>query len=189
MSSQYFQYDQMVDGALRGVVRQVLRDVAKNGLRGAHHFYISFHTDRPDVQMPDYLRARYPQEITVVLQHQYWDLQVGEDAFDVTVSFNKTPEKLHIPYAALTAFVDPSVRFGLQFEEVSDKDGEDEAKAPAERIALKKPKEPGGQGLAGAGNDSAEQAGAAGEKANGAEADKDGAGGAKIVTLDAFRKK
>ena len=194
MASQIYQYDQMVDAALRGVVRQVLTDIAKNGVRGAHHFYVSFRTDWAGVQMPEYLRTRYPQEITIVLQHQFWDLVVGADGFDVTVSFNKQPEKLYVPFAALTAFVDPSVRFGLQFEEVGDKDKAGDGDA--------KPGERGGERVSGrfaapaASMDGAkpdnaasnEKAGKPGESAD-TGAEKPAKEEAKVVTLDAFRKK
>ena len=110
-------YDLLVEDALRGVVRRVLADVASNGLPGAHHFYVSFKTSEPGVMIPDYLRAKYPEDMTIVLQHRYWGLEIADDAFEVTVSFNRQNERLRVPFAALTAFVDPSVRFGLQFEQ------------------------------------------------------------------------
>src|SRR5690349_9624882 len=122
-------YDALVDDALRGVVRRVLRQVADKGLPGSHHFYISFRSTDPGVQLPDYLRAKYPEEMTIVLQHQYWDLIIAEDFFEVTVSFNKQQERIKVPFAALSAFVDPSVRFGLQF------DRKDKGAAPAEKPA------------------------------------------------------
>jgi len=111
-----FHYDALVDDALRSVVRRVLRQVADKGLPGSHHFYISFRSNDPGVQLPEYLRAKYPEEMTIVLQHQYWDLILTEEFFEVTVSFNKQQERIKVPYAALSAFVDPSVRFGLQFD-------------------------------------------------------------------------
>src|SRR5215475_4447103 len=116
-----FHYDALVDDALRSVVRRVLRQVADKGLPGSHHFYISFRSTDPGVRLPDYLRAKYPEEMTIVLQHQYWDLIIGEEFFEVTVSFNKQQERIKVPFAALSAFVDPSVRFGLQFDR-KDKD-------------------------------------------------------------------
>ena len=203
MAPQIYQYNQMVDAALRGVVRQVLTDIAKNGVRGAHHFYVSFHTDWPDVRMPDYLRTRYPQEITIVLQHQFWDLVVGEDGFDVTVSFNKQPEKLYVPFAALTAFVDPSVRFGLQFEEVGDKEkpadgeqsGAERAPSRGQQGTPERAKERGAGRFAVPSASMDAKAGeppqvpaAAGEKPDPA-GEKPATDGAKVVTLDAFRKK
>jgi hypothetical protein len=111
-----FHYDALVDDALRSVVRRVLTQVAEKGLPGSHHFYISFRSTDPGVELPDYLRAKYPEEMTIVLQHQYWDLILAPDSFEVTVSFNKQQERIKVPFAALSAFVDPSVRFGLQFD-------------------------------------------------------------------------
>jgi hypothetical protein len=111
-----FHYDALVDDALRSVVRRVLLQVAEKGLPGSHHFYISFRSTDPGVEMPEYLLAKYPEEMTIVLQHQYWDLEITEDYFEVTVSFNKMQERIHVPFKALSAFVDPSVRFGLQFD-------------------------------------------------------------------------
>ena len=124
-----FHYDALVDDALRGVVRRVLRQVGDKGLPGSHHFYISFRSTDPGVRLPDYLRAKYPEEMTIVLQHQYWDLIIAEDFFEVTVSFNKQQERIKVPFAALSAFVDPSVRFGLQF------DRKDKGTAPVEKPA------------------------------------------------------
>jgi len=111
-----FHYDALVDDALRSVVRRVLRQVADQGLPGSHHFYISFRSTDPGVRLPDYLRAKYPEEMTIVLQHQYWDLVINDEFFEVTVSFNKQQERIKVPFGALSAFVDPSVRFGLQFD-------------------------------------------------------------------------
>jgi hypothetical protein len=118
-----FHYDALVDDALRSVVRRVLTQVAETGLPGSHHFYISFRSGDPGVELPEYLRAKYPEEMTIVLQHQYWDLILHDDWFEVTVSFNKQQEHIKVPFAALSAFVDPSVRFGLQFDR-RDKTGE-----------------------------------------------------------------
>jgi hypothetical protein len=116
MSKDQMQYGRMVDAALRGVVRDILARVREHGLPGAHHFYISFRTADPGVVMPDSLRAKYRDEMTIVLQHQFWGLEVGADYFEITLSFNKLQERLHIPYRALTGFFDPSVQFGLQFQ-------------------------------------------------------------------------
>src|SRR4029078_12695352 len=124
-----FHYDALVDDALRSVVRRVLRQVADKGLPGSHHFYISFRSNDPGVELPEYLRAKYPEEMTIVLQHQYWDLVLTEEFFEVTVSFNKQQERIKVPFAALSAFVDPSVRFGLQF------DRKDKGTAPGEKPA------------------------------------------------------
>lgn len=108
-------YDQLIQEALRGVVRKSLEAVAKEGLPGNHHFYISFRTDRQDVKMPEHLREKHPSEVTIVLQHQFWDLEVQAKGFGVSLSFNGAQERLYIPYAALVSFMDPSVKFGLQF--------------------------------------------------------------------------
>jgi uncharacterized protein len=116
MVQDLFDYPQMVETALRGVVREVLARAAQDGLRGAHHFYVSFRTDIPGVALPDHLLDKYPEEMTIVLQHQFWGLQVGDQEFSVTLSFQNRPEQLIIPFAAVTSFADPSVKFGLQFE-------------------------------------------------------------------------
>ena len=116
MVQDLFDYPQMVETALRGVVREALARAAQDGLRGTHHFYVSFRTDVPGVALPDYLLDKYPEEMTIVLQHQFWGLQVGDQEFSVTMSFQNRPEQLIIPFAAVTSFADPSVKFGLQFE-------------------------------------------------------------------------
>jgi len=115
MAGKLLDYNQLVETALRGAVREALKRVAEFGLPGNHHFYITFRTDQPGVELPDYLHERYPEEMTIVLQHQYWGLEAHEDFFQVTLSFNKVPERLIIAYAAISAFADPSVQFGLQF--------------------------------------------------------------------------
>ena len=116
MSRDFMNYNAMVEDALRGVVRAALARAAQSGLPGNHHFYITFRTDVPGVQIPDYLHGRYPEEMTIVLQHQFWGLEANADHFAVTLSFNRVSERLVIPYAALTTFADPSVQFGLQFK-------------------------------------------------------------------------
>ena len=125
-------YDEIVQEALRAVVGRVLGQVeASNGmLPGTHHFYITFKTGAPGVSNPAELRARFPDEMTIVLQNKFWDLAVREDGFTVSLSFNQLPSKLVIPFAAITAFVDPAVDFGLQFQAMSDDDEEDELSAP-----------------------------------------------------------
>ncbi|MBM3504769.1 MAG: hypothetical protein FJX65_12950 [Alphaproteobacteria bacterium] len=124
-----FNYHQMVDRSLRGVVREALSLVARDGLRGNHHMYISFRTEYAGVVLAEYLRAKYPKEMTIVLQHQFWDLDVREDGFDLTLSFNKVPERITVPFAAMTGFADPSVQFGLQFQGAERSENDD--KAPA----------------------------------------------------------
>lgn len=118
-------YDRMVEGALRGVVKQAIEEVMEDGLPGDHHFYITFITDYPGVKIPDYLRDRYPDEMTIVLQFQFYDLDVDDERLQVTLSFNNIPEKLVVPLAAITIFADPSVNFALQFQPMGDDIGPD----------------------------------------------------------------
>jgi len=116
MAGNELRYDRMVEDALRGVVGKALSHAARRGLPGDHHFYITFRTDDQGVELPTHLRQRYPSEMTIVLQHQFWGLEVGSEAFSVTLTFANVPERLTVPYAAVVAFADPSVRFGLQFD-------------------------------------------------------------------------
>lgn len=180
-----FHYDALVDDALRSVVRRVLLQVADKGLPGSHHFYLSFRSTDPGVHLPDYLRAKYPEEMTIVLQHQYWDLIINDEFFEVTVSFNKQQERIKVPFTALSAFVDPSVRFGLQFDR-KDKAGSAEKAetvganqtagslpAPDKRPALGAPAE----------GEAKPEAVAAGPEAKPEDA------ASKVVKLDSFRKK
>ncbi|MBI4030126.1 MAG: hypothetical protein HY370_00460 [Proteobacteria bacterium] len=118
-------YDRMVEQALRGVVKQAIGEVMKDGLPGDHHFYITFITDFPGVEIPDYLRDRYPGEMTIVLQYQFYDLSIDNDRMKVTLSFNNVPERLAIPLSAITIFADPSVNFALQFQPLGDDSGPD----------------------------------------------------------------
>jgi hypothetical protein len=115
MPVDHFRYDLLTQDALRGVMRVVLTDVAVNGLPGDHHFYITFDTRAEGVRLSARLKASYPEEMTIVLQHQFWDLAVGEDDFDVGLAFNGIPERLHIPFRTVKAFIDPSVQYALQF--------------------------------------------------------------------------
>ncbi len=108
-------YSGMIDRAMRSVVKECLIFAQKNGLPGQHHFFISFRTDHPGTKVSETLRAKYPEEMTIVMQHQFWDLKIEDDLFCVMLSFSNVPEKLVVPYAALTAFADPSIKFGLQF--------------------------------------------------------------------------
>ena len=129
-------YDRMVEQALRGVVRQAVEEVIETGLPGDHHFYITFMTDYPGVSIPSYLRDRYPGEMTIVLQYQFYDLEVDDEKLGVTLSFNNVPERLVIPLGAITIFADPSVNFALQFQPLGeeldvsefedDEDGDDD---------------------------------------------------------------
>src|ERR1035441_5657109 len=136
-------YDLLTQQALRGVVRSVLSDAAKKGLPGDHHFFIEFDTLAPGVRMSDRLRAQHPEKMTIILQHQFWDLTVNEQGFEVGLSFGGITERLAIPFEAIHGFFDPSVQFGLQFEEVTegeerqspanvgDKPGKNKAVTPA----------------------------------------------------------
>lgn len=170
-------YDRMVEDALRSVVRRALIHVGEHGLPGNHHFYITFRTDHRECDIPAALRERYPGEMTIVLQHQFWGLEIGEDQFCVTLSFSDVPHRLVVPFAAVTAFADPSVRFGLQF----DVDSGEVAPGglPAE-----------GQDMfeGGAGNAS-KDGGEAESDEKSAQVDEVKPAGEKVVTLDAFRKK
>ena len=171
-------YDILAQEALRGVVKQVLQETAKAGLPGEHHFYISFATDHPGVRLSTRMREQYPQEMTIVVQHQYWDLKAGEHGFEIGLSFDNVPENLLVPYAAIKGFFDPSVQFGLQFEtpvEDEESTGSGEGVVPLREnaplaVVGDKPETPEGDGD----NDG----------------DDDGEnGGADVVSLDAFRKK
>jgi len=121
-------YGKLMHHAMRGLIRQVLDDVRDNGLPGAHHFFITFDTRHPDAELADWLRERYPTEMTVVMQHWYDNLEVTDEGFGITLNFGEAPEPLYIPYDAIKTFVDPSVEFGLRFEsQDDDEDGESDA--------------------------------------------------------------
>jgi hypothetical protein len=161
-------YEAMAQDALRGVVKAALkRAAAPEGLPGAHHFYITFKTEAPGVSGPPDLLGKYPDEMTIVLQHQYWDLAPGETFFSVTLQFGGQPKRLSVPYAAVTRFYDPSVQFLLQFEAPAPGEAKADEKAGG-KVAEMRPPEP--------------RPAAEGEPAP-AE------GEAKIVSLDQFRKK
>jgi hypothetical protein len=115
MPQDLFHYDKLIEAALRGVVRDALARVAREGLPGAHHFYIGFATREPGVRLPPHLLERFPEEMTIVIQHQFWDLRVDDEAFAVTLSFQRQPERLVVPFAAVKSFADPSVNFALEF--------------------------------------------------------------------------
>lgn len=119
-------YGNLMHAAMRGLIKKVLSDVAEHGLPGEHHFFITFATTEPDVGLADWLHARYPEEMTVVLQHWFENLEIGEDGFSVTLNFGENPEPLYIPYDAIRTFVDPSVEFGLRFETQDSDDDADE---------------------------------------------------------------
>jgi hypothetical protein len=192
MAVDHIRYDILVQEALREVVRRVLMDAAKNGLPGEHHFYISFDTRADGVRLSPRMLAQYPTEMTVVLQHQFWDLVVSESGFEVGVSFGGVPERLAVPFAAVKGFFDPSVQFGLQFEEMADAEAQaseqtgqdtaaakdpDAARAPAEHksmtqvnVAVPVPANPD-------------------PAATTSDAQPDKPAGGEVVRLDRFRKK
>lgn len=138
MSTPIFSYEKMVQNALLGVVKKVLEEINKNGLQGDHHFYLTFRTDHPKVSMPSYLMEAYKEEMTIILQHQFWDLDVYDKGFSVSLSFNDVPESLYIPFTAIINFVDPSVRFGLQFEADFEEDDEEEVETKEKTKKSKK---------------------------------------------------
>lgn len=167
-------YPRMVHEALRDVARQVLARVAEEGLPGEHHFFLSFKTADPGVRVPSFLRDLHPEEMTVVLQNRFWDLAVDREAFSVTLTFGGRRERIAVPFAALTAFVDPSVPFGLRFEPppdeaaAEDRAGEERGSAP-------------GSGL--------EPAPGAEDDGNAGAAGSARGEGARVVPLDRFRKR
>jgi hypothetical protein len=215
MAVDHIRYDILAQEALRGVVRAVLVDAAKNGLPGDHHFYISFDTRADGVRLSPRMMAQYPKEMTLVLQHQFWDLAVTDDGFEVGVSFSGIPERLAIPFTAIKGFFDPSVQFGLQFEEIGEasvepqEDETDSGKTPDKdlkpadkiRAAARPPAEHKGARPAGpkvpapANPEPADSAAANSEQASPAatktspdeKADKPEGG--EVVRLDRFRKK
>ena len=146
MAADHIRYDLLAQDALRGVVRKVLSDAAKHGLPGDHHFFVTFDTCAEGVRLSQRMRAQYPKEMTIVLQHQFWDLVVSEEAFEVGLSFGGIPERLSVPFAAVKQFHDPSVEFGLQFEQI----------AAASPEAAPKPARPASPGKRGRGGEHGE---------------------------------
>jgi hypothetical protein len=172
----HIRYDLLTQQALRGVVRGVLADTAKKGLPGEHHFYISFDTRADGVRISDRLKAQYPEQMTIILQHQFWDLSVGDTAFEVGLSFGGIPEKLSVPFEAIKGFFDPSVQFGLHFEETGET-AEQAAESTGPAPSPAKPAAP------------APVAAAPVTAATEEPEDQPAAGGAEVVSLDRFRKK
>jgi uncharacterized protein len=183
MATDHIRYDILAQAALRGVVRTVLADVAKKGLPGEHHFKITFNTSAPGVRLSDRMRAQYPQAMTIILQHQFWDMQVDDQGFEVGLSFGGIPERLAVPFEAVTAFYDPAVQFGFQFETLDAAAAGNQA-APV----IEKPAAPSAP--AGAGKAADALPASAGEKpADEPPPKPDGTSGAEVVRLDRFRKK
>ena len=170
MAKDFIGYKALTDSALRGVVRDALRRIEKSGLIGAHHFYLTFKTHFEGVDIPDFLKEQYPDEMTIILQHQYWALKIKDDYFEVTLTFKKLPAPLHIPFAALTAFFDPGVQFGLQFQ------GENDAKSSGPMMV------PMGQPENGAEKTTEQPADAPPQE-------KPASPAGEVVSLDSFRKK
>jgi uncharacterized protein len=188
MAEDHIRYDVLAQAALRGVMRTVLADVARKGLPGEHHFKITFNTAAPGVRLSERMRAQYPQAMTIILQHQFWDLAVREEAFDVGLSFGGVPERLTVPFEAVMAFYDPAVHFGLQFEtietEAEEAAGEpDVAAKTAEKTSGATSHPPEGPRKADA------LPAPAAIKEDQAPARPDGDSGGQVVRLDRFRKK
>lgn len=175
MAEDHIRYDILAQEALRGVVKKVLTEVAKTGLPGEHHFFISFLTHAPGVRISERLMAQYDKEMTIVMQNQFWELKINDNGFEVGLSFDGQPELLEIPFAAIKGFFDPSVQFGLQFDPEAetveleaeddidgDNDTDGETSASDEDVTI---------------DDTAEENGDNGES------------GDKVVSLDSFRKK
>jgi uncharacterized protein len=194
MAVDHFRYDLLAQEALRGVVRRVLTEAAKDGLPGEHHFYVTFATGAPGVKISPRLAAQHPQEMTIVLQHQFWDLTVCEEAFEVGLSFTGIPERLIVPFAAIKGFFDPSVQFGLQFATDPSEASEppaSTAQVPARQVPLSAgqvPAAPRDQPLPGLPAASANQPERAPEGGAAGEGEPPASGG-EIVRLDRFRKK
>src|SRR5438128_10183425 len=172
MATDHIRYDVLARDALRGVLRRVLTDAAEHGLPGEHHFFITFLSTADGVKLSPRLLAQYPEEMTIILQHQFWDLVVTEDRFEVGLSFGGIPERLIVPFSAIKSFLDPSVKFGLQFEtaDVAEVAIETSPASPApSAVAVPAPA-----------TDPAETA---------EEPTPPNQGGAEVVRLDRFRKK
>ncbi len=174
MATDHIRYDVLARDALRSVLRQVLADVAAHGLPGEHHFFITFLSKAEGVKLSPRLLAQYPEEMTIILQHQFWDLIVSDDRFEVGLSFGGIPERLTVPFHAIKSFFDPSVKFGLQF---------DASEAAAEPEPAKLPASPAPSSLAGP------TSAPVVEKPQEPEEPARPSEGAEVVRLDRFRKK
>ena len=183
MAEDLIRYDVLAQEALRGLVRKVLTEVVQAGLPGEHHFFITFNTRYPGVRVSSRLMADYPGEMTIVLQHQFWDLTVTDSAFEVGLSFKGVPEKLHVPLRAITSFVDPHASFALKFDIAADAEAEAGA-TETEPTAEEKP--PAAVKAVADGKKSTRAKRA--DKTDKANKAKDGEAAA-VVSLDAFRKK
>lgn len=194
MAVDHIRYDLLAQEALRSVVRRVLTDVAKSGLPGEHHFYIAFDTQHPGIRMSQRLRDQHPEEMTIVLQHQFWDLTVNDQAFDIGLSFKGVPERLHVPFAAIKGFFDPSVQFGLQFQTAEAHAAAEHGSAePAQQSApsSKQPRPERARAPQSPAPVPKQSAPTAAEPHSESTAEKpdDAPTGAEVVRLDRFRKK
>lgn len=183
MADDHIRYDILAQEALRGVMRKVLGEVARTGLPGNHHFFITFLTGAPGVRVSSRLRERYPEQMTIVIQYQYWDMKVTDTGFEIGLSFSDVPEKLEVPFAAVRGFYDPSVNFELEFDVKTE--------APAEAappLAAPQPQAPDTKLPAATKKPDANKKSAAAKEKAKADADEAGKG-AEVVSLDAFRKK
>lgn len=176
MSEDRIGYNAMVEEAMRSVVRKAVELAASEGLPAEHHFYITFRTDHPDAKLPDHLHKRYPREMTIVLQHQFWNLSIDDEALEVDLSFNQKLERLRVPLDALITFADPSVNFGLQFHPSTPEDED------ADILDIS---EDGSVDTSGDPTEAAEDT----PHPDGEGPDGEGPDGDNVVTLDAFRKK
>lgn len=140
--SRSIDYGNLMHQAMRGLIQQVLQNVSETGLPGAHHFFITFDTTHPDAALADWLRDRYPSEMTVVMQHWYDNLTVEDDGFHITLNFGDQPEPLYVPYDAIKTFVDPSVEFGLRFESPDNEDDGDDERTDLPTLTVEHPKKP-----------------------------------------------
>ena len=138
MSDDLIRYDILTQEALRRVIRKVLEEVQRTGLPGEHHFFITFHTGYPGVRLSTRMMERYPDEMTIVVQHSYWNLEVGENAFEIDLSFDEIRERLRVPFDAVRGFFDPSVKFGLQFDVASAAIAAPIPALPAKPVAVAK---------------------------------------------------
>ncbi|TPN39974.1 hypothetical protein FKO01_01885 [Mesorhizobium sp. B2-3-3] len=178
MADDHIRYDILAQEALRGVMRKVLAEVARTGLPGNHHFFITFLTGAPGVRVSSRLRERYPEQMTIVIQFQYWDLKVTDTGFEVGLSFSDVPEKLEIPFSAVRGFYDPSVNFELEFDVKTDAQADEEPAQPTpEPLTIVTEKKPKAEKKAPTEPEKKPAAADAGTK------------GAEVVSLDAFRKK
>ncbi len=183
MATDLIRYDLLVQDALRSVVRKVLSDAAAEGLPGEHHFYITFRTQTPGVRLSNRMREEYPDEMTIILQHQFWGLNVLDQGFEVGLSFHKVPETLYIPYEAMTGFFDPSVQFALKFElNFNDDEGDEDSALEHALDAALTPVKSNETKLA-------PVAGLLPSARSSEASDEPGEGDQKVVSIDAFRKK